>query len=81
MTFFPLSNDDRGKLQRLNKQPDVVFALKKLFLNTATKGTLPDNVQTLAAERIAIDIVTDAFHKLETIQPDTQTGKQNINLV
>ena len=81
MTFFPLSNDDRGKLQRLNKQPDVVFALKKLFLNTALKGTIPSEVQTLAAERIALDIITDAFHKLETTQPDTQTDKQNINLV
>ena len=81
MTFFPLSNDDRGKLQRLNKQPDVVFALKKLFLNTALKGTIPSEVQTLAAERIALYIITDAFHKLETTQPDTQTDKQNINLV
>ena len=81
MTFFPLSNDDRGKLQRLNKQPDVVFALKKLFLNTALKGTIPSEVQTLAAERICIDIIQDAFHKLETIQPDNSKDKQNINLV
>ena len=81
MTLFPLSNDDRGKLQRLNKQPDVVFALKKLFLNTALKGTIPSDVQTLAAERICIDIFQDAFKQLETIQPENQAGRKDINLI
>ena len=81
MTFFPLSNDDRGKLQRLNKQPDVVFALKKLFLNTALKGTIPSEVQTLAAERIALDVIQDTFKQLETIQPDNQAGRKDVNLI
>ena len=81
MTLFPLTNEERGRLQRLNKQKDVVSALKKLALNTALKGNLPQEVQTLAAERIAIDIIQDIFHTLEVIQPDNQTGKEEGNLV
>ena len=80
MNLFQLSNDDRGKLQRLNKQQDIVTTLKKLFLNVATKGTLPDNVQVLAAERIAIDIIEDAFHQLEVIQPDPE-NRPNVNTI
>ena len=74
MTFFPLSNDDRGKLQRLNKQPDVVFALKKLFLNVATKGTLPDNTpeEYLRAWGIKLEIIANTY---ETDENGLYTGR------
>ena len=81
MNLFQLSNDDRGKLQRLNKQQDIVTTLKKLFLNVATKGTLPDNVQVLAAERIAIDIIEDAFHLLEIKRADSSENRPNVNTI
>ena len=74
MTLFPLNDNERSRLQRLGKQKDIVFALKKLAFNTATKGTLPADVQTLAAERIAIDIIQDIFRQLEIIQPDNKQG-------
>ena len=81
MTLFPLNDNERGRLQRLGKQKDILFALKKLAFNTATKGTLPADVQTLAAERIAIDIIQDIFHQLEIIQPDNKAGEPIRNLV
>ena len=64
MSLFILSEYDKKKLERLGKQQETVSSLKKLFLNTATKGTIPPDVQTLAAERIAIDIIHDVFLSL-----------------
>ena len=79
--MFPLSQEDKSNLKRLNDNKSAVFALKKLFLNTALKSTLPADVQTLAAERIAIDIIKDAFHQLSIIQPDGRAGSKEENLV
>ena len=79
--MFPLSNEDKGHLKRLNDNALVIFALKKLFLNTALKSKLPDDVQTLAAERIAIDIINDSFHQLTVIQSDSRGGSKEENLV
>ena len=81
MALFPLINEDRGNLKRLNENKATVFALKKLFLNTAIKGTMPQEVQVLAAERIAIDIIQDAFHDLETIQPENITESNRDNTI
>jgi len=81
MTLFPLSPDDKGQLKRLNDNKSAIFALKKLFLNMATKSKLPPEVNVLAAERIAIDIIQDAFHQLSVIQPDSRTGLEEENLV
>ena len=81
MTLFPLNDNERSRLQRLGKQKDIVFALKKLALNTALKGKIPPEVQTLAAERIAIDIIQDIFHQLDIIQPDNKAGEPIRNLV
>lgn len=79
--MFPLTEDEKKRLQSLAKQKEVVVALKKLFLNTAIKGTIPSDVQVLAAERIALDIVKDAFYRLEIIQPDIHTGKNPENVI
>ena len=79
--MFPLSNEDKGNLKRLNDNKSAIFALKKLFLNTALKSTLPADTQTLAAERIAIDIIKDSFHQLSLIQPDGRAGSKEENLV
>ena len=79
--LMPLTNDDQSRLQRLNQQKEVVFALKKLYLNTATKGKLPSEVGTLAAERIALDIGQEFFKELSIIQPIPQTEVDRENLV
>ena len=81
MTLFPLTNDERSRLQRLNQQKDVVFALKKLFLNVIADKPFSAEVQELAAERIALELIKQAFHDLEVIQPDNQTGRLEENLV
>lgn len=79
--MFPLLQEEKLRLQKLNQDKTAVFALKKLFLNTSLKGAVPLDVQTLAAERIALDIIQDAFKQLDTIQPDNQTGERVGNLV
>lgn len=79
--IFPLTNDDKAQLKRLNDNQPLVYALKKLFLNCATKSTLPDDVNVLAAERIAIDIIQDTFHQLSNVQPDSNKGTKETNLV
>lgn len=79
--IFNLSNDEKGRMRRLNQDQAAVFALKKLFMNTALRGTIPADVQTLAAERIALDIIQDSFKELNTIQPDTQIEEKVGNLV
>ena len=81
MTLFELTPDDKGQLKRLNDNKQLVFALKKLFLNCAAKSKLPPEVNVLAAERIAIDIITDAFHQLSALQPDSREGVEKTNLV
>ena len=79
--MFPLSSEEKERLKRLNQDKSVVEALKKLFLSECLKGAMPERMETLAAERIAIDIVKSAFHALNAIQPDSRTGRPEENLV
>lgn len=69
MSLLPLTNEEKGHLQRLNKNQPVIFALKKLFLNEIV-GAKQGDVQLLAAERIAMKYIEAVFHELSTIQPD-----------
>ena len=71
-TLLPLTNDERGRLQRLNQQKEAVFALKKLFLNACVKEP---------ASNEAIKKVSEAFHDLEMIQPDIQKSTSEMNLI
>ena len=79
--IFPISAEDKAQLKRLNDNKPLIFALQKLFLNCATKSKLPSDVNTLAAERIAIDIIQDAFHQLSIIRADNPGGAEKTNLV
>ena len=65
MVIFPLNQEEKTRLQKLDKA--IIFALKKLFLNVCVSNP-PSNE--------AIKKVTDAFYDLESIQPDI-TKKQN----
>ena len=79
--ILPLDANDKGHLKRLNDNKSAIFALKKLFLNVSTKSKLPADVNILAAERIAIDIIADAFHQLSVINPDTTHNEKKENVV
>ena len=79
--LLPLTNDEKSRLQRLNQQKEVVFALKKLFLNAASDRPASYDVNFLAAHRVAIDIICDVFHDLEVMQPDNQMEIKAGNLV
>ena len=79
--ILPLTQDEKSRLQRLNQQKEVTFALKKLFLNTASKRPASYDVNFLAAHRMAIDIISDVFHDLETIKSDNPAGTNIGNLI
>ena len=78
--MLDLTNEDKGQLKRLNDNKPLVFALKKLFLNTALKSEPASNSNVLAAERIALDIITDAFHQLSVMEPDRRGSSTEENL-
>ena len=78
--MFPLSAEDKSQLKRLNDNASAIFSLKKLFLNTALKET-PSDVNTLAAQRLALDIIKDTFNQLRVIQPDSRESGKGENLV
>ena len=80
--ILPLTQDEKSRLQRLNQQKEVVFALKKLFLNACIDEPVSSRgVQELAAERVAQAIIRKTFHDLETMQSDNQTRPSEGNLV
>ena len=77
-----LSQEERARLERLNKDIATVEGLKKLFLNACTKQIyLKSDVDVLAAERIAIEMVNDGFKELARIRPDTTEPARKENLV
>ena len=79
--MFPLTNEEKLRLQKLALDKTAIFALKKLFMNTAMKGVLPPDVQVLAAERIALEVIRDSFRDLENIQPDNSADERIGNLI
>ena len=79
--IFPLTSEERVRLQKLGLDKTAVFALKKLFMNNAMKGATPPDVQVLAAERVALDIIKDSFQTLENIQPDNSVDERIGNLI
>ena len=79
--MFPLSSEEKERLKRLNQDKSVVEALKKLFLSECLKGAMPERMETLAAERIAIDIVKSAFHALSNIRADSPDSPHKENIV
>ena len=78
--IFTLTNEEKLRLQKLALDKTAVFALKKLFMDNTLKNTVSD-VQILAAERIALDIIKDSFETLENIQPDNLVDERIGNLI
>ena len=72
MSFFELTSDEKSRLQRLNHQKELVFALKKLFLSVCVNEP-PSNE--------SIKKVARAFQELSIINPDNQAGAKEENLV
>lgn len=72
MNFLSLSNEEKERLKHFNQEKSTIFALKKLFLDACIKDP---------ASNEAIKKITEAFHNLEVIQPDTQTEISRENLV
>lgn len=63
-----LTRQEQGRLQKLNEDEQLVEALKKFFLSSFTKKTVSSDVQTLAAERMAIELLHEGFKELSRIR-------------
>ena len=79
--MIQLTSEDKSKLKALNDNKNLVNALKKLFLNTFLGRPVSTEVPTLAAERLAIEFLRQAFYELSVIQPDEKRQKIEENLV
>ena len=79
--ILPLLNEEKSRLHRLNKDKSTIFALKKLFINVVSERPASYEVNFLAAQRIAMNMLYDVFHDLETISPDSTGGKTEENMV
>jgi hypothetical protein len=72
MPIFPLTNEEKLRLQRLSQDKIAIFALKKLFMNISCKKP---------ASNETIEKITEAFHELEIVQPDSETEEKIKNLI
>lgn len=72
MNLFELSNEEKDRLKKFSGDQNTIFALKKLFLNICVSEP---------ASNEAIKKITKAFHDLNVINPDNQTGIKEDNLV
>lgn len=80
MVLFPMTNEDKIRLKRLNDDKALVFALKKLCLNECAGAKVGD-VQLLAAERIAQKYIEAIFHELSIVKPDDIISTKDENMV
>ncbi len=79
--IFPLNNEEKNCLQRLNQDKATILALRKLFLNVCTEKNEKEQIDILAAQRIALDYIDKTFYNLSLIEPDNQTSVTRGNLV
>lgn len=77
--FFPLTNEEMERLKRLNQDETIIFALKKLFLNTCMQK--PDTVDGWASQRAAQEYIRQAFHELNTLQLRISERREEENLI
>ena len=78
MTFLPLTHEEIERLKRLNQDHSMIFALKKLFINTCMQKPETEN---LAAQRMGQEYIRQAFHELEVIQFKEVKNNEEKNLI
>lgn len=77
--MLPLYPEETMRLKRIDN--NTLFALKKLFINATFTSTDNVDVNHLAAQRIAMDMIKDTFHYLETLPADTTQRDVSGNMV
>lgn len=79
--MLTLIKEEKARLQRLNTDRATIEALKKLFLNAFTNKSHGADVNVLAAERLAIELLGEAFKELSRIQSDTDEKEIGTNII
>lgn len=81
MMLMPLFEEEKARLKRLAQDKSTLFALKKLFINAVSERPASYEVNFLAAQRLAINMLYDIFHDLENTQPDSKVGRVEENMI
>ena len=63
-----LTDNERGRLQKLNQDKITIEGLKKVFLNSFLKNDIMQDVNALAASYLAIHFLEKGFRDLLRIQ-------------
>lgn len=77
--ILPLFPEEKMRLKRIDG--NTIFALKKLFINATFKKPSDHEVNVLAAQRFAQDLIADVFHDLETLPSDATATDVRGNMV
>ena len=77
--ILPLTPEDKIYISRLDR--NTKLALKKVFINACFERPADYTTEFLAAQRIAINMIYDIFHDVDTIKPDSTVDTNKDNLV
>ena len=76
-----LSEQEKARLNKLNQDVPTVESLKKLLLNAFIKKPLSTDSNTLAAERISIELLGKGFEELGRLQVKEVERETGENIV
>lgn len=79
--MFELTQNEKEWLRKLNGDKNTLSALQKLFMRVCMSDNAEGDVQKLAAERVAQEIIKKSFYELSIMSPDSSPSVQNENLV
>ncbi len=77
--ILPLSGEEKIYLHRLDR--NTKLALKKLFINACFERPASNEINFLASQRIAINMLYDIFHDLDNIRADSPNSVPRENIV
>ena len=73
-----LTADQRLKIRRFLDDPSMAEAVFNVMRSTFMKPRAKLEVTTLAAERIAINLLDDAFKELERVKKEIPSGTKAV---
>lgn len=80
--MIELTPIEKNKIERLNEDKDMLRAIEKVFLFSFLQARPLEKdkeVMVLAAARIAIDLMWNAFKEMEKYQKVDAQEKSNLN--
>jgi hypothetical protein len=79
--MFQLTDSESSKLAHLSGDKTLIEGLRKLFLNEFLSEKVRDNVEVIAASRLAIDYLQSGFRVLENLKEKPKEMPEIRNIV